>query len=389
MTRAAEAVRACAECLRRSWLLADLGPFIEVACDDRPGRRTPELLALDDRELVQAMAPSRARQMLDSNRGLAEELLRSELLAARSWAICRHDPAFPEVLLRAGDGPRCLIGRGDPTLLTGWDPGDSATVVGSRRPTREGLAVARSLGRDLARAGVVVVSGMAMGIDGAVHRGALEAGGPGRTVAVLGCGADRAYPGRHRGLHSEITAHGAVISEMPPGSRPWRWSFPARNRIMAALSSVTVVVEARSGSGSLITADFATSSGRDVGAVPGPVTSPLAEGTNSLIRDGAALIRDAGDVVEALGLPGHSVEWADAAERDPDSRAVLEAVSEGSSSVDPIAGRTGLTAEAVLSVLTRLEIEGLVEVSTTGDVVAVPAAGSTERGRRARPSIRG
>ena len=126
-----------------------------------------------------------------------------------------------------------------------------------------------------------------------------------------------------------------------------------------------------------------------MGAVPGPVTSPLAEGTNSLIRDGAALIRDAGDVVEALGLPGPAVEWAAAAERDPDSRAVLEAVSEGSSSVDPIAGRTGLPAEAVLSVLTRLEIEGLVEVSITGDVVAVPAASSTGRSRRAGPHIRG
>lgn len=366
-------VRACIECLRRSWLLADLGPFIEVACDDRPGKRTPELLALDDRDLVQAMAPSRAREMLASNHGLGADLLHGELLAARSWAVCRHDSSFPGVLLGSEDAPRCLIGRGDPSLLTGWDPGASVTVVGSRRPTREGLAQARSLGRDLVRAGVVVVSGMAMGIDGAVHRGALEAGGPGRTIAVLGCGADRAYPGRHRGLHSEITTRGAVISEMPPGSRPWRWSFPARNRIMAALSSVTVVVEARSGSGSLITADLATSSGRDVGAVPGPVSSPLAEGTNSLIRDGAALIRDAGDVVEALGIPGNALRGVDAFDRDPESRAVLEAVAEGSSSVDPIAGRTGFPAELVLSILTRLEIEGLVEVSSTGEVVAVPA----------------
>ena len=366
-------VRACIECLRRSWLLADLGPFIEVACDDRPGKRTPELLALDDRDLVQAMAPSRASEMLASNRGLGADLLHGELLAARSWAVCRHDSSFPGVLLGSEDAPRCLIGRGDPSLLTGWDPGASVTVVGSRRPTREGLAQARSLGRDLVRAGVVVVSGMAMGIDGAVHRGALEAGGPGRTIAVLGCGADRAYPGRHRGLHSEITTRGAVISEMPPGSRPWRWSFPARNRIMAALSSVTVVVEARSGSGSLITADLATSSGRDVGAVPGPVSSPLAEGTNSLIRDGAALIRDAGDVVEALGIPGNALRGVDAFDRDPESRAVLEAVAEGSSSVDPIAGRTGFPAELVLSILTRLEIEGLVEVSSTGEVVAVPA----------------
>ena len=374
-------VRACLDCLRRSWLLADLGPFIEVASDDRPGRRTPELLALDDGDLAMAMAPSRAPQMLAANRSLGLDDLVSELVAARCWALCRHDADFPQQLTGAPDGPRCLIGRGDRALLGETTDRGAVTVVGARRATRDGLSFARSLGRDLAGAGLVVISGMAMGIDGAVHRGALESGGPGRTVAVLGCGPDRAYPGRHRSLHGEIVAEGVVISEMPPGTRPWRWTFPARNRIMAALGAATVVVEARSGSGSLITTDLATSTGRDVGAVPGPVASPLAEGTNALIRDGAALIRDAGDVIELLGLPDRTgPDRNPVVPADPGAAAVLEAIANGGSSVDPIAGQTGMSAAEVLSALTRLELDGLVEVWPTGDVTLIAAG----RGRTAR-----
>ena len=227
-----------------------------------------------------------------------------------------------------------------------------------------------------------MISGLALGIDGAVHRGVLDSGGPGRTVAVLGCGADRAYPGRHRSLHQEIIDHGVVISEMPPGTRPWRWSFPARNRIMAALGAATIVVEARIGSGSLITADLATGSGRDIGAVPGPVGSPLSEGTNELIRDGAALIRDAGDVIELLGLPDRPLPTRrEAVPTDPRAAAVLEAIADGGGSVDPIAERTGMPVTEVLSALTRLELEGLVEIWPTGDVTAVPP-GPTRSTRR-------
>lgn len=373
MSGAGLQVDACLDCLRRSWLLADLGPFIEVASDDRPGRRTPELLALDDRDLTLAMAPSRAEQMLAANRALGRDDFAAELQSARCWAVCRHDPGFPSVLGRDPDGPRCLIGRGDRTLIGEALPTGSVTVVGARRATREGLTFARSLGRDLARSGLIVISGLALGIDGAVHRGVLDSGGPGRTVAVLGCGSDRAYPGRHRSLHQEIIDRGVVISEMPPGTRPWRWSFPARNRIMAALGAATVVVEARTGSGSLITTDLATASGRDIGAVPGPVSSPLSEGTNELIRDGAALIRDAGDVIELLGLPDRPApSRSDAVTSDPEAAAVFEAIADGGGSVDPIAERTGMAATEVLSALTRLEIEGLVEIWPTGDVTVVP-----------------
>ena len=382
MSEGARDLLACLDCLRRSWLLADLGPFIEVACDNRPGRRTPELLALGDEELVAAMAPSRAGHMLAANRSLGADDLHSELLAARCWAICMHDPTFPESLRGDRDGPRCLIGRGDRSLLNRPGLEGSVTVIGSRRPTREGLAQARILGRDLAGSALSVVSGLALGIDGSAHRGALEAGGPGRTIAVLGCGPDRAYPLRHRALYDEITNHGLVISEMPPGTRPWRWTFPARNRVMAALSAVTVVVEARTGSGSLITADLASSSGRDVAAMPGSVTSPLADGTNSLIRDGAALVRDAADVLEVLGLTGSALrQTSPTAGLDPLTSGVFEAIAIGRNSVDPIAEATSLPAGEVLAALTRLEVRGLIEVGPTGEVVAIQSRKPVTGGR--------
>ena len=157
------------------------------------------------------------------------------------------------------------------------------------------------LGRELAAAGVIVVSGMARGIDGEAHRGALEAGG--RTVAVLGCGIDRDYPAAHRELARRIVASGGlVVSEYEPGVEPAPWRFPARNRIIAGLCAATVVVEARERSGALITADFALEDGREVMAVPGEITSALSVGTNALLRLGATPVTGAGDVLEALGI---------------------------------------------------------------------------------------
>ena len=160
--------------------------------------------------------------------------------------------------------------------------------------------MARTLARELASAGLVVVSGLARGVDGEAHRGALEGGG--RTVAVLGCGIDRDYPRSHAELARRIVASGAVVSEYPPGVEPAPWRFPARNRIIAALSLATVVVEARERSGALITADFALELGRDVFAVPGEITSGLSAGTNDLLRQGAAPLTAVRDVLEALGI---------------------------------------------------------------------------------------
>ena len=165
----------------------------------------------------------------------------ADLQAAECWACCRHDALYPAALRDAADAPWALIGRGDPALLRGLEPDGAVTVVGARRASSYGREVARELGRELAAAGLVVVSGLAFGIDACAHRGALEAG---LTVAVLGCGADVAYPAAHRSLWRRIGERGLVLSELPPGTGAWRWTFPARNRIMAALAGMTVVVEA-------------------------------------------------------------------------------------------------------------------------------------------------
>ena len=176
--------------------------------------------------------------------------------------------------------------------------------MGTRRASADGLEVARALGRGLAAAGVTVVSGMALGVDSAAHAGALESSG--RTVAVLAGGADVPYPPSKARLHQLIAERGCVVGELPPGFVAMRWCFPARNRIIAALAHMTIVVEAARRSGSLITAEIAADIGRDVGAVPGPVTAWRSAGTNALLRDGATVIRDAADALDvAVGVDRH------------------------------------------------------------------------------------
>lgn len=367
---------ACAACLRRSWLIARLAPFIQVACDNRAGRRTPELLRLSDQDLAAAVAPRRADELLTENQRLDEGHLRGRLDAADCWSCCAHGAGFPEGLEDGADAPCCLIGRGNAFPVEEVTMSGSVTVVGARRATGYGLEVARMLGSELASAGLVVVSGLALGIDGAVHRGAVERG---RTLAVLAGGADRPYPATHARLYRRILESGLVISEMPPGTRPWRWGFPARNRIMAALSRMTVVVEAARRSGSLITAEMAADAGREVGAVPGPVTAGPSAGTNELIASGAALIRGGVDVVESLAgmglsLPGQLF----GSELGESERSILDAVEGGHSLVDGIALAAGVGVAQAAAGLARLEIAGYVNCSLTGEYrrTGLAAAGS-------------
>ena len=229
-------------------------------------------------------------------------------------------------------------------------------VVGARSCSPYGAQVARELSRDLAAHGIVVVSGLARGIDGEAHRGALAAGG--LTVAVLGCGIDRDYPRAHAQLASRIAESGLVVSEYPPGVEPAPWRFPARNRIVAGLAKATVVVEARERSGALITADFALELGRDVFAVPGEITSGLSKGTNDLIRQGATPLLAVGDVLDALGIepvpatlpPGLS----------PEAESVLALLTAGAASLDEISRGTGVGSAEVAVALTELELAGLV-----------------------------
>ena len=292
---------ACPDCLRRARLLAHLAPYIEKAVGGAPAGRVPELLRLGDEELAAAVAPRVAAQVLAQVRAASEERLADELAGAECWAVCRHDPLYPVGLHDSADAPRALFGRGDPDLLRRLEPSGAVSVVGARRASTYGRDVARELGRGLAAADLVVISGLAFGIDACAHRGAIESG---LTVAVLGCGADVAYPAAHRSLWRRIGECGLVLSELPPGSGAWRWTFPARYRIMAALSGMTVVVEAAERSGSLITADLATDLGRDLGAVPGPVGSRLSAGPNALLAGGACLVRDAQDVLDAMRSRG-------------------------------------------------------------------------------------
>jgi DNA processing protein len=354
---------ACPDCLRRSLLLAHLAPYIEKVATGTPGQRSPELLRLDNEDLADAVAPKTASQVLSRVAAVPEDRLQVELEAAGCWACCRHDPAFPVGLWDADDAPWALIGRGNPGLLGRLTPDGSVTVVGARRASTYGREVARELGRELAAAGLVVVSGLAFGIDACAHRGALDGG---LTVAVLGCGADVAYPAAHRSLWRQIGERGLVLSEFPPGAGAWRWAFPARNRIMAALSGMTVVVEAAERSGSLITVDLAANLGRDLGAVPGPVGSRLSVAPNNLIAGGACLVRDAQDVLDAMLGPGVRRLERAGPRLDPSQQAVLEALELGAETCDAVAAGLQLGGAETAAALAGLESLGYVNCSLVG-----------------------
>lgn len=355
--------RACLECLRRSWLLAALGPYIEKIATGEAGSRSPELLRLSNEDLIEVAAPKVAEQLLARIAALGEQRLNEELELADCWACCRHGDLYPAPLRDAADAPWALIGRGNPELLDGLEPFEAVTIVGARRATSYGREIARELGRELAAAGMTVVSGLAFGIDGCAHRGALDGG---RTIAVLGCGPDVAYPASHRSLWRQICERGLVVSEFPPGAPPWRWTFPARNRIMAALAGMTVVVEAAARSGSLITMDLAADLGRDLGAVPGPVTSRTSAGPNNLLAGGACVIRDAQDVLDAMLGPGCKQLTRSAPALDPQLQAVLTAVEAGESTCDAVATATGLSGSAAATALARLELLGYLTCSSVG-----------------------
>jgi len=283
-------------------------------------------------------------------------------------AVCVHSDAFPAPLRDLSQPPPVLYAtRID--RVTGLD-GPSAAVVGSRRPSEYGRTVAYALGRGLGAAGVPVVSGLALGIDAIAQRGSLDGGG--RTIAVLACGVDVAYPRTNRRLYERIREHGSILSEMPPGTRPCRWLFPARNRIMAALGDVTVVVEAAQRSGTLITADCAADLGRDVAAVPGQVTADVAAGTNGLLRSGAALVTGPQDVLDLLfGVGARELPPDAGPELGPQERRVLEAIARGYD-IDGLGAELGLSAAALRATLARLELQGLIRRAPSG--AYVPAA---------------
>ena len=353
---------ACDDCLRRTDLIAALAGRIDV--EWHTGRRRPRVLSLPDADLLEWAADPEAAAR---HARFAAAPARERLDAAGLAAVCRCGPEYPEPLRALPDPPAVLHVLGDPAAL---HPAAAVAVVGARRASAYGLEVARSLGRGLAACGVQVVSGMALGIDSAGHAGALEAGAA-PSVAVLAGAAERPYPARHRLLHRRIAERGAVVSEMPPGFGGYRWCFPARNRIIAALAAVTVVVEATERSGSLITADFATDLGRTVAAVPGPVTTRLGGGANLLLKAGAELVRDAADVLELLFGPDARLAMAqpdDRAGLTPELRRLLDRIERGRDTVAALAGGADET-ERVLRGLGELELAGLVRRTFAGRYV--------------------
>jgi DNA processing protein len=267
------------------------------------------------------------------------------------------DAAYPASLLEIPDPPVVLYVKGDSALLSR----PAVAVVGARSATPQGEANAEAFSTALSAAGLTIVSGLALGIDAAAHRGGLS--GPGSTVAVIGTGADRIYPARNAELARRIAESGAIISEFPLGIGPLAHNFPRRNRLIAGLASGVLVVEAAVKSGSLITARLATDCGREVFAIPGSIHSPLARGCHRLIRDGAKLVESAADILEELRLPPAEVAPArDLAliEVSGEEARVLDAVGHDPVDVDTLVHRTSLTPEALYAILLTLELEGRV-----------------------------
>jgi DNA processing protein len=299
----------------------------------------------------------RGRAGSPNDRAFASSLDPAEIAAAALACGARIVPwgsdGYPVQLRHLPDPPALLYVVGpDPDEL-----GRSVAVVGARRCSERGREIALGIGRGLGLAGRTVVSGAALGIDAAAHQGALDAGG--RTLAVMGCGIDLAYPPRSRPLIERIRRSGTIVSEHAPGTPPFPRNFPARNRIVAGLCGATVVVEGAAGSGSMITAEHAMEFGRDVYAVPGPVTSSLAEVPLQLIRDGATMVRGPADLLEDLGLEPEVAEVAERLDLSEPERRILVRLDEPALP-DGLAAATGATVPEVVATLVRLELRGLV-----------------------------
>jgi DNA processing protein len=346
---------ACDRCLRRSFLIGRLAP--QIARLLHRSRPTGGVLGLAEEELLRVVPPHRSADAREQLARFSPGRLREEAVAAGASTLCCHDDAYPAQLRDLTDPPAVLYARGKLGMATlAGDP--SVALVGTRRASPYGLELAGALGRGLGAAGVAVVSGLALGIDAAAHRGCLDGGGA--ALAVLACGVDVAYPRANRRLLERVADSGLVLSEMPPGTTPFRWAFPARNRLMAALARMTVVIEAAEPSGSLITAQFAQDLGREVGAVPGRVTSRTAAGTNALLGDGARVVLGAQDVLDELfgvGVREAALRPAAPSPIDPELRPVLDAV-EGGAGIERLSEATGLEARQVRIALARLEADG-------------------------------
>jgi DNA processing protein len=317
--------------------------------------------------------PPAARAWLNApdERALADDL---EWLASSGTVIVLStDPGYPPLLKQTAGAPAALYVQGSVPLLAT----PQLAMVGSRSPTPAGRSTAREFAAWFARAGFTVTSGLATGIDAASHEGALKVDGA--TIAVFGTGLDRVYPPANRALAERIRAHGALVSELPPGSAPLPGNFPRRNRIIAGLALGTLVVEAARDSGSLITARHAVDAGREVFAIPGSIHSPLSRGCHQLIKAGAVLVEEADDVTRELGfsLPKERLTSVRAAahgsgELDKEYEMLLDALGFAPATIDSLVARTELPSESIASMLLILELEGRVAALPGGRYGRIP-----------------
>lgn len=288
------------------------------------------------------------------------QLARAEALGAEM--ITQNDERYPAILKEIHDPPYFLWSLG--TMPPRSDQDQAVAVVGTRKATSYGLRVARELAEELARRGFTIISGLAYGIDAAAHRGALSVGG--RTIAVLGSGVDRIYPGKHARMAREMLDQGAILSEYPMGEKPDAPNFPRRNRLISGLAQGTVVVEAYDRGGALITASLAVQQNREVFAVPGPIYSRASAGTNDLIRAGATLVRSADDIIAELGFAsaGHGSGALDGVqlelELEPEELALCRVLNHEPIYIDQICAESGLDSAAALVYLLQLEFKGIV-----------------------------
>jgi len=353
-----------------------LGPSIVRRCVAQYGSATSALQALRSNDARDLAAETRA--WLDAPDRVRLDLDREWLNEGGHHLLGWDDADYPSLLREIPGAPAALFVDGDPTVL--WTP--QVAIVGSRSASEAGLATTRRFARALATAGFVITSGMADGIDGAAHSATLDA--QGRTIAVLGTGADLVYPRKHRALAARIAAQGALVSEFPPGTPGKPEHFPRRNRIICGLALGTLVVEAGLRSGSLITARCATDQGREVFAIPGSINNPLARGCHQLIRDGARLVETTDEIVDSLaalaaglgeslrarlddGVPDSICKpQLTAPARDADYAALLGALGDDPLDLDTLAARTGLSIAALSSMLLVLELEGEVASARGG-----------------------
>ena len=332
---------------RQRQLLAAFGPPEQIF-----GASRNAIAGVIGAKLADALLTAPDEDRIDGALAWADE--------AGNTIIPLGDPAYPATLLEIPDPPVLLYVKGQLELLRA----PSVAMVGARSSTPQGDATASAFGKALSESGLCIVSGLASGIDAAAHRGALE--GSGATIAVIGTGADRVYPARNRSLAQRIAAAGTIVSEFPLGTPALAHNFPRRNRLIAGLALGVLVVEAAVDSGSLITARLAADQGREVFAIPGSIHSPLAKGCHRLIRQGAKLVETAADVLEELHwrarttppLVAPSPLADEAAQAQGDTGKVLRALGHDPLDMDTLAGRTGLTPEALYAILLAMELDG-------------------------------